>query len=119
MVTVWLSFAPSLWPRGAITRGVVGGIGAAIGYGLGALVDREPRPGTPRVWRATALLGVVGTLAAVLLGRYFQVALLAPMGAPSNVGWRVVLAPVVGAAVAMALVSARDVTDATWGAPSR
>ena len=51
-----LSFTPSLLPRGGLTQGVVWGITAAIGYGLGvvaawiwrAFADRGPRP--PRRW---------------------------------------------------------------------
>jgi uncharacterized membrane protein len=31
----WSSFTPSLLPRGASTQGIVGGMSAAIGYGLG------------------------------------------------------------------------------------
>jgi uncharacterized membrane protein len=122
LALAWLSFTPSLLPRGAITQGIVGGISAAIGYGFGvlvafvwrALVDREPRPGTPQLWRATGLLGVVGTFAAVLFGRYFQGEILALMGALPGVGWRVLLTPVVGVSVAAALVSAgRAVRSAT------
>jgi uncharacterized membrane protein len=107
------SFTPSLLPRGAITQGIVGGISAAIGYGAGvliafvwrALVDREPRPGSLQVWRVTGLVGVVGTFAAVLFGRYGRGEILALMGAPPSAGWRVLLTPVVGVAIAVALVS--------------
>ena len=46
-----LSFTPSLLPRGGVVQGLVFGITAAIGYGLGvwaasiwrAFADREPR----------------------------------------------------------------------------
>ncbi len=51
-----LSFTPSLLPRGGVIQGVVFGITAAIGYGLGVLAasiwrafaDRDPR--RPRRW---------------------------------------------------------------------
>ena len=51
-----LSFTPSLLPRGGIVQGLVCGITAAIGYGLGVLAawvwrafaDRDPR--RPRRW---------------------------------------------------------------------
>src|SRR5262249_33240668 len=51
-----LSFTPSLLPRGGLIQGVICGITAAIGYGLGvwaaaiwrAFANREPRQ--PRRW---------------------------------------------------------------------
>src|SRR6516165_3524502 len=53
-----LSFTPSLLPRGGVIQGVVFGITAAIGYGLGvwaasiwrAFADREPRQPRRRAW---------------------------------------------------------------------
>src|SRR6516165_4821154 len=66
-----LSFTPSLLPRGGVIQGVVFGITAAIGYGLGVLLasiwrafaDRDPRPPRPWAWRvffiAAAVLTVV------------------------------------------------------------
>src|SRR5262249_54452427 len=53
-----LSFTPSLLPRGGITQGVIWGITAAIGYGIGVLVawiwrafaDRDPRRPRRRSW---------------------------------------------------------------------
>jgi hypothetical protein len=51
-----LAFTPSLLPRSALLQGVVCGISAAIGYGVGAagawvwraFADRDPRPPRPR-----------------------------------------------------------------------
>ena len=56
LVVACLSFTPSLLPRGGLIQGLVWGITAAIGYGLGvvaawiwrAFADRDPRP--PRSW---------------------------------------------------------------------
>ena len=53
-----LSFTPSLLPRSALVQGLVCGINAAIGYGLGvfaaaawrAVVDRDARPARPASW---------------------------------------------------------------------
>jgi uncharacterized membrane protein len=75
-----LSFTPSLLPRGGIVQGLVWGIGAVIGYGLGTLAawiwrafaDRDPRRPRHRAW---LVLGVVaGLLLAVsfALGQYWQ-----------------------------------------------
>ncbi|MGW5210327.1 alpha/beta hydrolase [Streptomyces sp. NPDC004051] len=55
-----LSFTPSLLPRGGLLQGMICGITAAIGYGLGVLAacvwrafaDREPRPARRRSWPA-------------------------------------------------------------------
>src|SRR5215472_14991837 len=56
LIFACLSFTPSLLPRGGLIQGVVCGITAALGYGLGvwaasiwrAFADREPR--RPRRW---------------------------------------------------------------------
>ncbi|WP_196942873.1 alpha/beta hydrolase [Streptomyces sclerotialus] len=73
LVLACLSFTPSLLPRGGILQGIVCGITAAIGYGLGVLAayvwrafaDRGPRPPRPRSWL------VLGISAAVLFGLFF------------------------------------------------
>ncbi|MFF9145849.1 alpha/beta hydrolase [Streptomyces sp. NPDC014861] len=68
-----LSFTPSLLPRGGVLQGVVCGISAAIGYGLGvvaayvwrAFADRDARTPSARSWQ------VLGTAALVLFGVAF------------------------------------------------
>ena len=55
LVFACLAFTPSLLPRSAVLQGVVCGISAAIGYGVGVagawtwrvFADREPRPPRP------------------------------------------------------------------------
>ena len=55
LVFACLAFTPSLLPRSALLQGVVCGISAAIGYGVGvvgawtwrAFADRDPRPPRP------------------------------------------------------------------------
>ena len=63
LVVGCLSFTPSLLPRGGLVQGLIWGITAAIGYGLGvvaawvwrAFADRDPRP--PRRRRLADLPG--------------------------------------------------------------
>ncbi|MFI1809115.1 alpha/beta hydrolase [Streptomyces sp. NPDC020422] len=75
-----LSFTPSLLPRGGVLQGLICGISAAIGYGLGvvgavvwrAFADREARPASRRSWQV--LLVTAGVLFGVSfgLGQYWQ-----------------------------------------------
>ncbi|MEI5102780.1 alpha/beta-hydrolase family protein [Streptomyces sp. PmtG] len=75
-----LSFTPSLLPRGGILQGVISGILAAIGYGLGvtaawiwrAFADRGPRPARRWSWRAFLIAGPVLLGIAFSLGQYWQ-----------------------------------------------
>ncbi|GAB3324768.1 alpha/beta-hydrolase family protein [Geodermatophilus aquaeductus] len=99
-----VSFTPSLLPRSGLAQGVVAGISAALGYGLGVLLaavwrglaDRGARVPRPRSWRvfgvAAALLGT----AALVLGRRWQDELRALMGADGEDLWRYLLAVPVG-----------------------
>jgi len=74
LVFACLAFTPSLLPRSALLQGVVCGISAAIGYGLGvagawtwrAFADRDPRPPRPGAWRVFAISAVAALL--VVLG---------------------------------------------------
>src|SRR5512146_276308 len=58
LVVGCLSFTPSLLPRGGVVQGLIWGITAAIGYGLGVLAawiwrafaDRDPRRPRRRSW---------------------------------------------------------------------
>lgn len=75
-----LSFLPSLLPRPAAYQGLVAGITAAIGYGLGTLgawvwreyADRGPRTPTRGSWRAFLMAAVVLSLTAIGVGLFWQ-----------------------------------------------
>jgi uncharacterized membrane protein len=83
-----LSFTPSLLPRGGVIQGVVFGITAAIGYGLGVLVasiwrafaDRGPRPPRRWAWRAFFIGGGVLYVVSFGLGQYWQYEIRGLMG---------------------------------------
>jgi uncharacterized membrane protein len=102
-----LSFTPSLLPRGGVIQGVVFGITAAIGYGLGVLVasiwrafaDREPR--RPRRWAWLTFFISAGVLyvAGFALGQYWQYEIRKLMGVTDYNIPLVIASPFVAAAV--------------------
>ena len=75
-----LSFTPSLLPRDGLIQGIVTGVTAAIGYGLGVMVasiwrafaDRGPRPPRPGSWRVFAISAIVLFAVFFALGQYWQ-----------------------------------------------
>jgi uncharacterized membrane protein len=113
LIFACLSFTPSLLPRGGVTQGVVAGITAAIGYGLGVLLawiwrafaDRGPRPPRPWAWRFFFIVG--GVLLAVFfgLGQYWQYEIRKLMGVTDYNIWFVVASPFVALAVLALLVA--------------
>jgi uncharacterized membrane protein len=88
LIFACLSFTPSLLPRGGVVQGLVWGITAAIGYGLGVLAawvwrafaDRDPR--RPRRWAWLTFFSVGGVLLVVAfgLGQYWQYEIRKLMG---------------------------------------
>src|ERR1700744_6310587 len=80
LIFACLSFTPSLLPRGGLIQGVICGITAAIGYGLGGLVaslwrafpDREPRQPRRRAWHVFFIAGLALFAASFGLGQYWQ-----------------------------------------------
>jgi uncharacterized membrane protein len=75
-----LSFTPSLLPRPALFQGLVTGIDAAIGYGLGVLAawvwrefaDRPPRQPSRTSWRVFAGVALLGSVLALGFGIVWQ-----------------------------------------------
>ncbi len=83
-----LSFTPSLLPRGGIVQGLIWGITAAIGYGLGVLAawiwrafaDRDPRRAQRRSWLVFFISAVVLVVVSFGLGQYWQYEIRKLMG---------------------------------------
>lgn len=75
-----LSFLPSLMPRSGLFQGLITGVTAAIGYGLGlgvawfwrAVADREEKPTLTRSWWILGGVAVVTLLLAIWSGQRWQ-----------------------------------------------
>jgi len=113
LVFACLAFTPSLLPRSALLQGVVCGITAAIGYGLGvagawtwrAFADRDPRPPRPGAWRVFAISAAVLLVVAIVLGQWWQAQIRDLMGAPTPNPLLLVLQPLAAAALFTGLVA--------------
>src|SRR3954447_14243958 len=98
-----LSFTPSLLPRGGFIQGLVCGITASIGYGLGVLgawlwrafADREPREPRSSSWRTLFIGGGVLLVVFFGLGQYWQHEIRSLMGVTDYNIALVVLSPFV------------------------
>ncbi|WP_426732373.1 alpha/beta hydrolase [Myxococcus faecalis] len=90
LVFACLSFTPSLLPRGGPFQGLVTGISAVIGYGLGVagawlwreFANRPPRAPSARAWRGFFGVAAVALAASLLLGWYWQASIRERMGMP-------------------------------------
>jgi uncharacterized membrane protein len=113
LIFACLAFTPSLLPRSALLQGVVCGISAAIGYGVGvagawtwrAFADRDARPVRPGAWRLFAISAGVLLVVAIVLGQWWQAQLRDLMGAPAPNLLLLVLLPLVAVALFTALVA--------------
>jgi uncharacterized membrane protein len=102
-----LSFTPSLLPRSGTIQGIVWGITAAIGYGLGVLAawiwrafaDREPRRPRRRSWLIFFVSAAVLTVVFFGLGQYWQHLIRGLMGVTEYNIALVVASPVIAALV--------------------
>jgi uncharacterized membrane protein len=88
LIFACLSFTPSLLPRGGLIQGIICGITAAIGYGLGVLAasiwrafpDRAPRRPRRWAWTVFFIAAPILFLAAFGLGQYWQYEIRQLMG---------------------------------------
>ncbi|MFY9927864.1 MAG: alpha/beta-hydrolase family protein [Streptosporangiaceae bacterium] len=88
LVAGCLSFTPSLLPRGGIVQGLIWGITAAIGYGLGviaawiwrAFADRDPHSPRHGSWLVFFISTAVLVVVSFGLGQYWQYEIRKLMG---------------------------------------
>ncbi len=108
LITGCLSFTPSLLPRSGLIQGVIWGITAAIGYGLGVLAawiwrafaDRGPRRPRRRSWLVFFLAAAVLLVVSFGLGQYWQYEIRTLTDVTEYNVWLVVASPFVAAFVA-------------------
>jgi uncharacterized membrane protein len=113
LVFLCLSLFPSLLPRTGLTQGLIAGITAAFGYGVGvvaaavwrAFADREARPPRRRSWLVLAGVAVVLYAAATIFGRYWQARIRELMDAPPDSAMSLLVVPAVAAVVFVVLVA--------------
>ena len=113
MAFACLAFTPSLLPRSALFQGIVCGISAAIGYGLGvagawvwrAFANRDPLTPKPGAWRALAISAAVALVLAIGLGLWWQGQLRDLMGSPAPNPLLLPLLPLAAAATFTGLVA--------------
>lgn len=112
-VLAFLSFTPSLLPRGWAYQGLVAGLSAASGYLVGVvaaavtreLLDRDRRPTGRRSWRVYAATLALGTPVALVAGIVWNRDSSALVGMePVSPAAALLLTPVVAAVVFVALV---------------
>ncbi|MDX6763564.1 alpha/beta-hydrolase family protein [Streptomyces sp. F8] len=109
-----LSFTPSLLPRGGVLQGLICGISAAIGYGLGliaafvwrAFADRDARSPSRRSWLVLLVCAVVLFGLAFGLGQYWQHRIRGLMGVTDYSALATVASPFVALLVFYLLLMA-------------
>ncbi|GIE95032.1 alpha/beta hydrolase [Paractinoplanes rishiriensis] len=106
-----MSLTPSLLPRSWLIQGLISGLLAAVGYGLGTLTvwlgkqltgRTPPRPG-PIAWRVLAGVATVGCVIFIYLGARWQTQIhrLVGLDPPPRIGYLLVLPVAVVTLVAL------------------
>jgi len=112
LIFACLSFTPSLLPRGGVVQGLVVGINAAIGYGLGVLAawiwrkfaDRDPRPARSWAWPTFIISGSILFVVGFGLGQYWQHEIRELMGVTEYNIPLVVISPLIAALTFVVLI---------------
>ncbi|MCX5394939.1 alpha/beta hydrolase [Streptomyces sp. NBC_00094] len=107
LVLACLSFTPSLLPRGGVLQGLICGITAAIGYGLGVLAayvgrafaDRDPRTPSRRSWLVLLVCALALFGLSFGFGQYWQHEIRELMGVTDFNVLTVVACPFIAALV--------------------
>ncbi|MFN7149456.1 MAG: alpha/beta-hydrolase N-terminal domain-containing protein, partial [Microthrixaceae bacterium] len=121
-VFLWLSLTPSLLPRTWPTQGIVSGLAAVSGYGIGAAVSAmvhawlhfEPTADVERrAWRVLYIVAALGTLLFLWWSRSWQDELRELVGLePDSALTRLQVIVVAAIVAALVLVIARIVRSA-------
>ncbi|MBZ4401154.1 alpha/beta-hydrolase family protein [Myxococcus sp. AS-1-15] len=114
LVFACLSFTPSLLPRGGPFQGLVSGISAVIGYGLGVagawlwreFANRPPRTPSARAWRGFLGVAAVALAASLVLGWHWQASIRERMGMPHPCRAGYLFAPFIAALLFLLLIGA-------------
>ena len=114
LVFALLSFTPSLLPRPALFQGLITGVDAAIGYGLGVLgawvwrefADREPIRPDRRAWRIFGWTALGTSLVALVVGQRWQRQAHELVATEPQSYLAVLVVPVLAAVTFVALVAA-------------
>ena len=109
-----LSFTPSLLPRASLFQGVVTGVSAAIGYGVGVFcariwrefADRDPRSPRSGAWRSFTAVAAVSLVLSAALGYWWQEQLRDLMGMQSQSPASLVLLPITSAVIFILVLAA-------------
>jgi uncharacterized membrane protein len=113
LVFFCLSLTPSLLPRGVVLQGLLCGIAAVIGYGIGSGLSAgirkarksEPSVSTKRVaWRVLLGATIVGVPLFLVLGRWWQNDVRALMGMEGTAPWDWFAILVVAVVIALLLL---------------
>jgi uncharacterized membrane protein len=107
LIGACLSFTPSLLPRGGVLQGLICGISAAIGYGLGvvaaciwrAFADREARPARRTSWYVLLAAAAVLFGLSFAFGQYWQHEIRQLMGVTDYNVYTAIASPFVAALV--------------------